>query len=163
MGPPSGAFLILWSDVELGGCKFFAGAVGVEPRTVLKGISTRVWGLRLCPGPAGPTGDPVCLCGRKNLVPVITSLTLPLFRSGAVRGRSLLCVWISGPDFAGVGCGRAGHSEFPELAACSLQLPHTRAGANRSGKTVSFPRPLLSGPLRDSWVAWPGEKKGPRA
>lgn len=65
----------------------------------MKGFSTGAWDLRFqCPGPAGPSGEPMCLCDRKDLVPVITDRIWPLFRKGAIEGMELALIWIPGLD-----------------------------------------------------------------
>lgn len=58
VGMPSGASVILQSNTRLCLCKLFLGSARWGPGPVLRGISTRLWGLRLHPGPAGPVVSP---------------------------------------------------------------------------------------------------------
>lgn len=56
----------------------------------------------------------------------------------------------------GAGCMQFTASSKAELG----ELLVFRGRAHWSGNPVSFPKLLLSAPLRDLSVTWPGEKKG---
>lgn len=98
------------------GANSFPAQPGWSPGPILKGFSTRAWGLRFqCPGPAGPSGEPMCLCDRKDLVPVITRRIWPLFRRGAIGGMELALLWIPGLDL--------GPGEQGEGGLSTLRIP----------------------------------------